>query len=332
MATERFVSRNFSINSRMVIQHANKIIADYQAAGFKLTLRQLYYQFVARGLIPNKQSEYKKLGSIVNDGRLAGLIDWSAIEDRTRNVEFIPSWSSPARIVRGAADGYQEDLWRNQDYHVEVWIEKEALFGVIEPACLELRVPHFACRGYVSQSEAYDAGKRFRRMTAKDIVVVHLGDHDPSGIDMTRDIEERVSMFAGRPVTIRRIALNMDQIEEHNPPPNPAKATDSRFEGYLALHGDESWELDALDPTLIDTLIRDEIEQYIDRERWEEAEAQESENKERLDEAAKNWPNVARYLKYRGEAVMRDELPEGDDVVTADTILADIESRREENE
>jgi hypothetical protein len=75
---------NFRSASLSVIELANSIIAEYQAQGYDLTLRQLYYQFVARGIIPNSDAEYKKLGSVINDGRLAGLIDWDSITDRTR--------------------------------------------------------------------------------------------------------------------------------------------------------------------------------------------------------------------------------------------------------
>src|SRR5260221_8363278 len=103
MAKELYVDRNFSAGSLALIDQANTIIADYQRQGFTLTLRQLYYQFVARGILPNKQTEYKRLGSVINDGRLAGLIDWEAIEDRTRNLEENAHWSSPSAIIEACA-------------------------------------------------------------------------------------------------------------------------------------------------------------------------------------------------------------------------------------
>src|ERR1700722_6265193 len=99
MPVEQFVDRKFQDGSLALIEKANEIIADYQAQGFTLTLRQLYYQFVSRDIIPNKQSEYKRLGSVINDARLAGLIDWSAIEDRTRNVRTISTWDHPSGVI-----------------------------------------------------------------------------------------------------------------------------------------------------------------------------------------------------------------------------------------
>lgn len=293
MPLEMFVEKNFSAESKVIIYDANAIIAEYQAQGFTLTLRQLYYQFVSRDLIPNKQSEYKRLGSVINDARLAGLIDWDAIEDRTRNLEVQPAWDSPNAILDVVANQYRTDPWKYQKYRVEVWLEKEALVGVIEPACQRWRVPYFACRGYSSQSEQWRAGKRFGRYVraGKKVVVLHLGDHDPSGIDMTRDNSDRLNMFARSMtgVQVKRIALNMDQVEQYSPPPNSAKATDARFAGYQSLYGDESWELDALSPTVIDALISDDIEILVDQEAWDVSMANEERERRALTRLAAEW-------------------------------------------
>lgn len=288
---EKFIDKAFHKSSLKIIEQANSIITEYQEAGFSLTLRQLYYQFVARDIIPNKQTEYKRLGSIINDGRLAGLIDWDAIEDRTRFLRNYSTWASPADAAREAAKRYLENLWDDQDVHVEVWIEKDALVGVIEPVCGRWRIPHFACRGYASQSEQYVAGQRLEEAIwrGQRAVVIHLGDHDPSGIDMTRDNLDRLTMFAhGEEVEVRRVALNMDQIQRYNPPPNPAKGTDSRIMGYYAQFGTgSSWELDALDPKTIDALIDDQVRDLVDIERWENAEAREAKNRDKLTAAAR---------------------------------------------
>lgn len=262
MPFEYFVGKEFRSETLDTINLANDIIVEYDALGFSLTLRQLYYQFVARGIIANKQTEYKRLGSIINDARLAGMIDWDSIEDRTRFLRTHSSWSDPGSIIRSAADSYALNPWDDQTFYPEVWVEKDALVGVIEPACNRYRVPFFACRGYISQSEQWRAGKRYQEAmeSGKIPLVIHLGDHDPSGIDMTRDNAERLSMFACADIEVRRIALNWDQVEAYKPPPNPAKETDSRSGGYIRQFGNASWELDALEPRVIDRLIRHEIE------------------------------------------------------------------------
>jgi len=306
MAREAFITREFRAGSLAMIEQANSIIAAYQEQGFTLTLRQLYYQFVSRDLIANQQSEYKRLGSVINDARLAGLIDWEAIEDRTRNVRTHAFWESPQSIMDVVAQQYAENAWAEQPHHVEVWIEKDALLGVVEPVCTRWRIPYFACRGYVSQSEQYSAGKRFARIDHKgrSPVVLYLGDHDPSGMDMTRDHVDRLAMFARWPVEVRRLALNMDQIEQFRPPPNPAKDTDSRAGkeiapgvytpgSYRDQYGDSSWELDALEPTVIDRLIEGELEGLIDRERWDASMAEEERSKGILQAISERWEEVA---------------------------------------
>lgn len=291
MAKEVFIDRKFSEGSLAIIEKANEIITDYAEQGFSLTLRQLYYQFVSRDLIANKQSEYKRIGSIINDARLAGLIDWEAIEDRTRNVRRLSTWEHPAEILDSAAQSFKLPLWHRQNYVPEVWIEKDALVGVIERACNNWRVPFFACRGYSSQSEQYAAGKRFEEAYAngKVPIVLHLGDHDPSGIDMTRDNADRLSMFAYEHVKVKRLALNIEQVNRYRPPPNPAKETDSRSVDYKSKFGESSWELDALEPTVINQMIEDEIQKLIDFDIWDEDMANEKAAVKRLETLAKEW-------------------------------------------
>ena len=194
---EAFKAIRFKPATLALIGHANEIIGEYQALGFILTLRQLFYQFVSRPALglANTFDDYKRLGRTVTDARRAGLIDWDAIEDRTRNVHRLPTWDDPPEIVASCAEQYREDLWASQPYRPEVWIEKDALTGVIEDVCDEFRAPYFSCRGNVSEPEMYAAGKRFARIVRQGQVpiVLHLGDHDPNGVDMTRDIRERLS-------------------------------------------------------------------------------------------------------------------------------------------
>jgi hypothetical protein len=284
----------FKPASLELIRTAETICRDYAAQGFDLTLRQLYYQFVARGYIANKQSEYKRLGSVINDARLAGLLDWNYIVDRTRNLRGLSHWDSPESVIRSAAYGYRTERWADQPHRVEVWIEKDALVGVITGVCQRNDVSYFSCRGYTSQSELWGAAQRLSRYEAEGQkpVVIHLGDHDPSGVDMTRDIRDRLALF-GTDVDVRRIALNMDQVEEHRPPPNPAKLTDSRAGAYIREHGRSSWELDALEPTLLDELIEDEIWAWRDVELWDAATRAMEGERNLLNAVSARWSDVA---------------------------------------
>ncbi len=290
-----YVARKFSPSSERTIETADKICAEYAAQGYALTLRQLYYQFVARGLIPNNMREYKNLGSIVNDARLAGRLDWDAIEDRTRNLEQLSTWESPKEILDATAKQFRFDWWADQPVRVEIWVEKEALVGVIERVANRYRLPYFACRGYGSQSELWRAGQRFigHAENRQPVKILHLGDHDPSGIDMTRDNLDRLTMFTGRnedgDVDVIRLALNFDQVKRYKPPPNPAKLTDSRADGYIAKYGPDSWELDALDPKVIDDLISTEIESWIEDDAWAASKEREDKARARIADMARTW-------------------------------------------
>jgi len=292
-----FIEKTFQPKTLAVIRQANAICAEYAAQGLNMTLRQLYYQFVARGLIRNKQTEYDRLGSIVNDARLAGLLDWNYIVDLTRSLTTLPHWNSGAEAQQSIAEWYLFDKWASQERRVEVWIEKEALAGVIEPVCRELDVPYYAVRGYNSQSGAFEAWKRViqRERNGQQTLIIHLGDHDPSGIDMTRDNRDRFLMM-GRPVEVKRIALNMDQVEQYDPPPNPAKLTDSRVGDYMARYGASSWELDALPPDVLTELIRDAVAEVRDEDAWREAVATEQEHRRVLEAVSDRWDEVTEYL------------------------------------
>ena len=312
MAKEQFEDLPFRKSTLAKIEQANRIIAEMQAQGYTLTVRQLYYQFVARDLLENTQQNYKNLAATIDNGRKAGLIDWDAIEDRTRYLRSVTPYADPARFIRQQADWYYaEALWRDQETYCEVWIEKDALVGVIEGPCNEWRVPYFACRGYASSSELYTAGKRLRRKAdeGKRVVIFHLGDHDPSGLNMTDVNRDSLRQFSRRHgVQLERLALNYDQIEEHDPPPNPAKESDARFAGYAermvfdyGVDPDEvpSWELDALNPSVIDQIVRDAIEGVVDADRFAARRAEEEANKAKLVDVADNWEGVGRYLKHR---------------------------------
>lgn len=292
-----YANRRFGEEARSIIDRANAICQEYQAQGFDLTLRQLFYQFVARGIIPNRQSEYKRLGNIINDARLAGMLDWNYIVDRTRNVQTVAHWTNPAAIIEAAASSHRLDKWANQPRRVEVWIEKDALSGVIDGVCRTNDVSYFSCRGYTSQSEMWSAAQRLRRYAraGQEPTILHFGDHDPSGMDMTRDITDRLTMFMGG-IEVNRLALNMDQVRQYSPPPNPAKLTDSRASSYVDLYGDDSWELDALEPQVLAALISDTIDTLRDDDLWQEMVEQESRERELLTLCSDRWDDVLALL------------------------------------
>lgn len=281
---EFFVEKEFGIPARSMIATINAILADYAQQGYDLSLRQLYYQLVSKNLIENKERSYKNLGNLVSDARLAGLIDWDMIKDRGREMVKNPHWGTTQDFIESVAPQYRFDLWEDQDNYVEVMVEKQALEGVLTPVCRNLDVPFTANKGYSSSSALYEASKRFLRRArdGKNLYVIYLGDHDPSGIDMSRDVLDRLNLFIGTALTdedpsiidnerltVNRVALNMDQVRTLNPPENPAKITDSRAREYIRRFGRSSWELDAIEPRALATLVTRSIQGVMDVDLFE---------------------------------------------------------------
>jgi hypothetical protein len=206
------------------------------------------------------------------------------------------SWDNPADIIDSCARDFRLNPWDGQKFYIELWFEKDALLGVFERAADRYRLPYFSCRGYGSDSELWAAAQRIKNHgNEHECVVLHFGDHDPSGIDMTRDIEARLELFGAR-VEVRRLALNMNQIRQYNPPPNPAKETDSRFAGYVEKYGDESYELDALEPEVLVKLVNNEVRPLVNKKKWDAVLATEEENRKQLKSCSTYWPDVVELL------------------------------------
>jgi hypothetical protein len=302
-----YKAHNFRGDSSEVIAHVNRIVEQYQAQGYNLTLRQIYYQFVAHNFFSdsrryrplggnrwakdasgtkNCMPNYTMLSKVVSNARLAGLIDWDAIVDRTRRLNSLSHFDGPIDVLRAAKYSYHIDMWERQDYTIQVWIEKDALTGVIAGVCNKWDIPYIAVRGYNSQSTMHEMATLLKDAAenGKMATVLHLGDHDPSGIDMTRDNYDRLDLFLGyNNIDVRRLALNYNQVEQYNPPPNPAKMSDSRASGYVLEYGYDSWELDALEPKVISDLIEDEILGMVYQDIWDEDVKREKEGKEQIE-------------------------------------------------
>lgn len=284
---QAYKSFNFRADTLEMIKKANAVIADYQRAGLRLTCRQLYYQFVSRNWLTNTEKSYKRLLGIVSDGRLAGLIDWNAIEDRGRVPQAKAEFAGLQELTEAALRSYRLPRWEGQENYVELWVEKQALAGVLWPLAAEFHVTLMVNKGYSSQSAMYDSAQRFLEHGDRQPVLLYLGDHDPSGEDMVRDIRDRLVMFGVDSIDVRKVALTMEQIEEHNPPPNPAKMSDSRAAAYVEKHGEHSWEVDALPPDVLAKLIRDAFEELHDADLMVEVVEREDADKERLRETVK---------------------------------------------
>jgi hypothetical protein len=294
MAFIQYIEKNIRQDALDLIVLCNAIIDNYKTQGYRLTLRQLYYQLVARDLIPNKEQSYKRIGNIVNDARLGGYMDWDAIEDRTRHLRGFVTYDGIDEFIMRNIQRYNTDLWEDQRFRPEIWVEKDALVDIVGRAAEKYHLDYFSCRGYTSQTAIHKAALRLKDyMGLGQIpVIIHLGDHDPSGIDMSRDIRERLELFGVDKLVFERIALNMDQIEMYSPPPNPAKLTDSRVGQYISNYGSNSWELDALNPNVLENIITSKISEYCEDGPYQRRLAEFNSDREHLNQLSDRWDEV----------------------------------------
>ena len=325
MTRIRYVPYNPRADRAAVIEHAVQLVAEYAEQGFRLTLRQLYYQYIARDLFPdswinreynakhglpeltkNTLVNYHRLSDILKRAREAGMLEWESIVDRLRNMYGPETYTSPQELARTLPEKYTRDLWAGQPKRVEVWVEKDALVEFVQMACEPLGMDYFPNRGYVSCSTIWDiAHNRHKHnwdVHKQATVVLHLGDHDPSGFDMTRDIEERCRLYSTPyedgeepiDITFIRLGLSKEQVDEFGFPPNPAKVTDSRAKKYIEEHGTDSWELDVLSPDYVINLIQTEAKKHILKPKLMEAEREkQAKGRQLLGDLVSQWDPIA---------------------------------------
>jgi hypothetical protein len=290
-----------------IVEAADQILEEYDAGGYRMTLRQLYYQFISRDIFPdswidpvynrknglepntkNTEKNYKRLGNTISKGRMSGLLDWDFLEDRGREPVEWTEYASLDQAIERLIRLYRLERWDTQDNYVEVWVEKEALVGVLRDLAYEYHVTLMANKGYSSQSAMYESAKRFMKAeeNAKSTWLIYLGDHDPSGDDMVRDVQDRLCLF-GSDVTVVKAALTMDQIRQHNPAPNPTKSSDPRGPAYIEKYGASCWELDALNPQQLQEVTRAHLDTYIDQDEYDAVIATEQEHKQMLREVGR---------------------------------------------
>lgn len=290
MAKEKFrdsLHLNKKNMERLIV--INDIIEEYAQQGYKLTLRQLYYQLVSRDIVPNRQEEYAKLSILLVKGRMGGAVDWESIEDRIR-IPFLPYWVIDIQdAINDTAEQYRLDRQKGQSVYIELWVEKDALSGVLRKITSYYHINLMVNRGYSSCSAMHDGYERFLQAEegGKTSHILYLGDHDASGLDMIRDIKERLEEF-GIEINVTHIALTNQQIVEYNPPPNPAKMTDPRANWYIQKHGNESWEVDALKPEVLHQLVKENVENLIDMDLFTNILEKEKKDKKILEKFAKN--------------------------------------------
>jgi hypothetical protein len=286
-------ARTWSTRKEDVVANIISIVDNYTKQGFVLTLRQLHYQLVKANAIVNHDTAYKKLGDILDDCRYAGVIDWQAIEDRGRVPILGYAVDGIEDALRDTADQYKRDRQEGQDTVVEVWTEKDALSGILKRVTDKYHVRLVVNKGYSSSSAMYRAYQRIlnAHYDGRKFQILYFGDHDPSGLDMIRDIRDRLSMMLEKgdhqldpedAFNIKQIGLTMQQIKQYKLPPNPTKMTDARADAYIEKFGKVCWEVDGLDPQQLIAIVDEHVESVIDMDKYEEMIETEAEERAKL--------------------------------------------------
>ncbi len=228
-----------------------------------MTCRQLFYQMVSRGLIEKEESEYQntviRLATVL---RRAGEMPFRWLTDNTRMMRKPLSHQSLSTFLEDTQSFYRRDLWQDQSDYVEVWLEKDALSGVLFEATRIWDVPLMVSRGYSSMSFLHAAAETITHV-GKPTYLYYFGDADPSGRDIPRVIERTLRELAPTAdIKFQLVAVTDEQIAHYRLPTRPTKKTDVRARGFVG----ESVEVDALPPRELVRLCRECIEQHIDPE------------------------------------------------------------------
>jgi hypothetical protein len=299
MAKQAFIEYKPHKATVQKIEWSNSIISEFQAQDYTLTLRQLFYQLVSRDLIENNKASYDSLSETLTNARMAGMVDWDAIEDRGRVPRILKSTNSIHDALYKTAEYFRVNRQSWQDKYIEVWCEKDALSGILERVTQHYHVNLIINKGYGSTTSAYSAAQRIKKELedGKEFChILYFGDHDPSGLDMIRDVHDRLNMMqVTKGFEVKHIALTTSQVEYYNPPENNlkkdnfGKLTDPRGISYYKEFGNSSWEVDALSPEVLTDLLKVKIESVLDMSKFKEVCQIEEDWKKTLFELAEGY-------------------------------------------
>lgn len=245
-----------------LVEAIGMIVDEYD----RMTIRQLYYQLVSRGVIEKTESAYKRVCDVSGQMRIRGDLPYGKIADGNRQRRRVAQWSSARDLMVSAVNQYRKDYWLHQPEHIEVWCEKDALSGVLMPICEEWGVHYVATRGNPSMTLIYESAMDMYAHAQLD-TIIYVGDHDASGRGISDRLEEQFAMHE-IDVVVERVAVNPDQIAVYGLPTRPGKKSDSQQAKFAAEFGDASVEVDALPPDVLTDIVANGITSRIDWETW----------------------------------------------------------------
>jgi hypothetical protein len=280
MTTTIFRSKN-----KKLVEGAIAILAEEKP----MTLRQLYYRCISAGLIENSQREYQRLGKVMTRLREGGEVPRTWIVDHVRSTLKPSSWSGLADFADTVRDAYRKDFWNSLNHHVEVFVEKDAIAGTIQQVTTEYDVALRVCRGYASVSFAGEIAETWSRIT-KPIFAYYLGDFDPSGFDIERDLRQKLSRYSGGcSFYWTRLAVRSDDFDDFDLIRLPVKKRDPRARSFVCEHGDYGAEVDAISPNELRHRVQQAILSHVDMSRWQKLQEVERLEQESVARIATAW-------------------------------------------
>jgi hypothetical protein len=241
-----------------------------------MTVRQVFYQASVRGLVEKSEDGYRKVQTDLVLMRRAGVLHYGWLADNTRSRRVLLTHGSIREALEETARTYRRAMWREVPAYAEVWIEKDALAGVVIPITDTYDVPLMVARGYASLSFLYDAAEYINGLDVP-AYIYHLGDYDPSGVNAAEKIEQTLrEMAPSAEIIFERLAVTEEQIAAWDLPTRPTKTTDTRSKKF----GDVSVELDAIEPDLLRGLVLQAIERHLPRRQLEVLKAAEESERE----------------------------------------------------
>jgi len=243
--------------TRQLLKEAGTILR----ARHPMTVRQVFYQLVSRHVIENTRSQDQTVSNLLVNARKTGAIPWEWIEDRLRRPRTVSMWDGLADFAEAAHHAYRQDVWQTQPGLVEVWLEKDALSGIVEDLLGPYGVALNVGRGYEGWDSIRNAALRYG--DGSHVTVLYLGDLDPSGEDMVRSLKERLGFFDSRPEIVK-VCLTLEDVERHQLPPDFTKTSDTRRAQFVKRFGDIAVELDALPVQVLQEKIQHAVESRMD--------------------------------------------------------------------
>src|SRR6266566_4635117 len=241
-----------------------------------MTVRQVFYQATVRSIVEKSEAGYNKVQTDLVLMRRAGDLPYDWLADNTRWQRKPRTFNSVEQALDDTARLYRKALWAEADAYVEVWLEKDALAGVILPVTSTYDVPLMVARGYASLSFLHEAAEYINTLDVP-AYIYHFGDFDPSGVNAGEKIEQTLKELApDAEIYFERIPVTPEQIERWNLPTRPTKASDTRAKGF----GNISVELDAIEPNRLRQIVRRAIEQHLPRHQFEVLKAAEESERE----------------------------------------------------